>query len=178
MGSGSVFAIALPERSRSPGRPGDNPRVRTVRVTQTLPGTVYEIEQRWYDTSRWTAWVEGLRRVVNVTGDWPGLGSSVTWDSGPAGRGHVVERVVAHEPLAGQTVQVDDASITGRQTVSFVPVDDGVEVQLALAYEIKKRSLFTPLVDALFIKRAMATSLATTLGRFAAEMGSRRAPLN
>ena len=148
--------------------------MRTVRVTQTLPGTVFEIEQRWYDTSRWAAWVEGLRRVVEVAGDWPNVGSSVTWDSGPAGRGHVVERVVAHEPLAGQTVAVDDASITGRQSVSFVPVDDGVQVQLSLAYEIKKRSLFTPLVDSLFIKRAMSTSLATTLSRFGAEVGSHR----
>jgi hypothetical protein len=148
--------------------------VRTVRVSQTLPGTVYEIEQRWYDTSRWVAWVEGLRRVVEVAGDWPGVGSSVTWDSGPAGRGHVVERVVSHEPLAGQTVAVDDASITGRQSVAFLPVGEGVEVQLVLAYEVKKRSLFTPLVDALFIKRAMATSLATTLGRFCAEVGSHR----
>ena len=152
--------------------------MRTVRVTQTLPGTVYEIEQRWYDTSRWVAWVEGLRRVVHVAGDWPGVGSSVTWDSGPAGRGHVVERVIAHEALAGQTVEVEDASIIGRQSVTFVPVGEGVEVQLALAYEVKKRSLFTPLVDALFIRRAMTTSLATTLGRFGAEMGSRRAPLH
>lgn len=148
--------------------------MRTVRVTQKLPGTVHEIEQRWYDTSRWTAWVEGLRSVVEVAGEWPGVGSSVTWDSGPAGRGHVVERVVAHEPLAGQTVEVDDASITGRQSVAFTPVDHGVQVELALAYELKKRSLFTPLVDALFIKRAMATSLATTLSRFGAEVGSHR----
>jgi hypothetical protein len=148
--------------------------VRTVRVTQTLLGTVFEIEQRWYDTSRWAAWVEGLRRVVEVAGEWPNVGSSVTWDSGPAGRGHVVERVVAHEPLAGQTVAVDDASITGRQSVAFVPVDDGVQVELSLAYEIKKRSLFTPLVDSLFIKRAMSTSLATTLSRFGAEVGSHR----
>ena len=148
--------------------------MRTVTVTQTLPGTVYEVEQRWYDTSRWTAWVEGLRRVVEVAGDWPGVGSSVTWDSGPAGRGHVVERVVAHEPLVGQTVAVDDSSITGRQSVAFVPIDDGVEVELTLAYELKQRSLFTPLVDWLFIKRAMATSLATTLSRFGAEVGSHR----
>jgi Polyketide cyclase / dehydrase and lipid transport len=152
--------------------------VRAIRVTQTVPGTVYDVEQRWYDTSRWPIWIEGLRRVVHVSEGWPGVGSSVTWDSGPAGRGHVVERVVAHEALAGQTVEVEDASIIGRQSVAFVPVHDGVEVQLALSYEVRKRSLFTPLVDALFIKRAMTTSLATTLGRFGAEMGSRRAPLH
>jgi hypothetical protein len=82
--------------------------VRTVRVSQTFPGTVYEIEQRWYDTSRWPAWVEGLQRVVEVDGDWPAVGASVTWDSGPAGRGRVVEQVVEHEPLGGQTLDVED----------------------------------------------------------------------
>jgi hypothetical protein len=150
--------------------------VRTVRVSQTFPGTVYEIEQRWYDTSRWPAWVEGLQRVVEVDGDWPAVGASVTWDSGPAGRGRVVEQVVEHEPLGGQTLDVEDSSITGRQSVAFVPVDDGVEVQLTLAYKLSRRSPFTPLVDVLFIKRAMATSLGTTLGRFGAEVGARRRP--
>ena len=152
--------------------------VRTVTVRRTLPGTVHELEQRWYDTSRWSAWIDGLGRVVEVAGDWPRVGSSVTWDSGPAGRGRVVERVVAYETLEGQTLEVEDSSITGRQSVAFVPVEDGVEVQLSLAYELKQRSLLTPVVDTLFIKRAMSTSLATTLSRFGAEVGSRRAPLH
>jgi uncharacterized membrane protein len=86
----------------------------------------------------------------------------------------VRERVVAYEALAGQTVAVADDSIEGRQTVQFTPVDDRVEVSLAREYQIKQRSLFTPLVDFLFIKRAMETELRTTLERFAAELAGRR----
>ena len=150
--------------------------MRSVRVAHIVPGTVYEVEQRWYDTSRWPAWVDGLQRVVDVSGEWPEVGASVTWESGPAGRGRVVERVVEHEPLAGQTVAVTDDSIEGRQSISFTPVQDGVELGLTLSYEIKRRTLVTPLVDVLFIRRAMATSLATTLSRFAAEASTRRSP--
>jgi hypothetical protein len=148
--------------------------MRTVNVSATLPGTVHEAESCWYDTSGWPRWVNGLEQVVQTTRGWPAVGSSVTWRSGPAGRGRVRERVVAYEALAGQTVAVADDSIEGRQTVQFTPVDDRVEVSLALEYQIKQRSLFTPLVDFLFIKRAMETELRTTLERFAAELAGRR----
>jgi hypothetical protein len=66
--------------------------VRKVQARQTVPGTLYEVEERWYDTTRWPAWVDGLERVVEVAGDWPSTGAAVTWDSGPAGRGRVIER--------------------------------------------------------------------------------------
>jgi hypothetical protein len=174
--SGSVLAIRVPQPSARRPACGDNRLVRAIRVTQTVPGTVYDVEQRWYDTSRWAFWVDELETVVDVAGDWPEVGAAVTWESGPAGRGHVVERVIEHEPLAGQTVDVADDSITGRQSVAFAPDGDGVEVALSLAYEIRKRSLFTPLVDILFIRRAMATSLSTTLSRFAAEATGHRSP--
>lgn len=140
--------------------------MREVRARQTVAGTVHEVEQRWYDTSRWPSWVDGLAQVVEVAGDWPAVGASVTWDSGPAGRGRVIERVIAYEPLTGQTLEVQDSSICGRQSVAFVPVQEGVEVTLTLAYEIARRSPLTPIVDVLFIKKAMTTSLTTTLSRF------------
>jgi len=97
----------------------------------------------------------------------------VTWQSGPAGRGRVTERVTAYEPLEGQTLDVEDDAITGRQRVAFTPADEHVEVKLSLEYEIKKRSFFTPLIDLLFIRRAMAASLQATLGRFGAELSER-----
>ena len=80
--------------------------MRTVRATQTVAGTVGEVERRWYDTGRWPSWVDGLERVLDVSGPWPEPGAVVTWESGPAGRGRVVERVVEHEPLKGQTIDV------------------------------------------------------------------------
>jgi hypothetical protein len=84
----------------------------------------------------------------------------------------VTERVIAHEALAGQTVEVQDDSITGRQSVEFTPAQEGVQVRLTLQYRITRRTPFTPLVDLLFIRRAMETSLRTTLAAFGAELAS------
>jgi hypothetical protein len=146
--------------------------MRTVSVAQTFPGSVHEAEMCWYDTDGWPAWVNGFDQVERVTGNWPGNGSTVTWRSGPAGRGRVTERVIAHEALAGQTVEVQDDSITGRQSVEFTPAQEGVQVRLTLQYRITRRTPFTPLVDLLFIRRAMETSLRTTLAAFGAELAS------
>ncbi len=148
--------------------------MRTARATQTFEGTVAEAERCWYDTSRWNLWVDGLDRVVEVDGAWPDAGATVTWQSGPAGRGTVVERVVAHEPLEGQALEVQDSSIRGRQRVAFAPTEPGVEVMLTLEYELLRRSIVTPVVDLLFIKRAMAASLAVTVSRFGAELAAVR----
>jgi Polyketide cyclase / dehydrase and lipid transport len=146
--------------------------MRTVQATQTVAGAVGEVERRWYDTGRWPSWVDGLERVLDVGGPWPEPGAVVTWESGPAGRGRVVERVVEHRPLQGQTSEVSDPSISGRQSIAFAPVADGVEVTLALSYALNRRSPVTPVVDLLFIRRAIASSLQTTLARFAHERGS------
>ena len=134
-----------------------------------VAGTVGEVERRWYDTGRWPSWVDGLEQVVDVSGPWPQAGAEVTWQSGPAGRGRVVERVVEREPLKGQTSEVSDPSISGRQSVAFAAVGADVEVTLTLSYQLERRSPMTPVVDLLFIRRAMMSSLQTTLDRFAHE---------
>jgi Polyketide cyclase / dehydrase and lipid transport len=146
--------------------------MRSVSVSRTFPGTVHEAETCWYDTTQWPAWVDGLDRVADVTEDWPAAGASVRWESGPAGRGRVRELVVVQERLAGQTLEVEDDSIRGRQSVAFTPVDGDVEIVLRLEYEIERGSIFTPIVDLLFIRRAMAASLGTTLTRFGAELAA------
>ena len=112
--------------------------------------------------------------MVEVQGKWPEPGSSVRWESGPAGRGRVLERVIGYEPLGGQTLEVEDDSIRGRQSVAFTPADGNVEVELSLQYQIKRRNPVTPLVDLLFIRRAMAISLRKTLERFGAELAGTR----
>jgi hypothetical protein len=150
--------------------------MRAARVDQTFDGTVSEAERRWYDTERWSHWVDGLERVVEVRDGWPGVGASVVWESGPAGRGRVTERVIAHESLRGQAVEVADDSIRGRQTVTFIAAGSRVRVALALEYELVNRWLLSPLVDLLFIRRAMAASLDATLSRFAVELRAARLP--
>ena len=148
--------------------------MRAVRVSHRFAGTVPEAERCWYDTERWVHWVEGLERVVSVSGDWPQPGSQVIWESGPAGRGRVTELVLVHEPLRGLQLEVTDASIRGRQIVTFAAAGDAVEVALALEYRLRRRSLVSPVVDLLFIRRAMTDSLDATVSRFGAELESAR----
>jgi hypothetical protein len=135
-----------------------------------FPGTVSAAESCWYDAARWPEWVDGLERIVAVSADWPEVGATVNWESGPAGRGSVHERVIAHEPLIGQQLEVQDDSIQGRQSVAFAPAEEGVEVTLTLEYRITRRSVFMPVIDFLFVGRAMAASLSTTLARFGTEL--------
>jgi hypothetical protein len=148
--------------------------MRVVSAAQTFSRSVHEAEAVWYDTTRWPSWVDGLARVIAVDDRWPQLGARVAWESGPAGRGQVIERVMAYESLAGQTVEVQDDSITGRQSVAFGPSDGGVEIELTLEYQIRRRSPLTPLIDVLFIRRAFRTSLEATLHRFGVELEAAR----
>ncbi|HEY6527035.1 MAG TPA: SRPBCC family protein [Solirubrobacteraceae bacterium] len=144
--------------------------MRPVETVQTFPASVHEAERCWYDTSRWQNWVDGLDRVLETREPWPMVGGGVTWESGPAGRGRVTETVVDYALAGGQTVEVGDDAMTARQTVSFAAVGDGVEVTLHLEYRVRRRSPVTPIVDALFIRRAMAASLDRTLARFAVRL--------
>ena len=149
--------------------------MRIVHASQVLEGTVHEAEAVWYDLARWPRWVPGLETVSVVGGQWPSAGAQVRWESGPAGRGRVLERVVEYEPLAGQTVEVEDDSIRGHQTVAFSAQEANVAVELSLAYELKQRSPLMRLVDVVFIRRAMTRALEQTLGRFGSELEAARA---
>jgi hypothetical protein len=148
--------------------------MRVVQASQIFEGSVREAEALWYDTARWRRWIVGLDHVERVSGGWPAVGGQVRWQSGPAGRGQVSERVISYEPLGGQTIEVQDDSIRGTQTVSFVPADANVTVTLSLSYELTRRSPLMRLVDLLFIRRAMTRSLEQTLARFGAELGTSR----
>jgi Polyketide cyclase / dehydrase and lipid transport len=142
------------------------PRVRAV---QTVPGLAFDAEGLWYDPQRWPAWVDGFGHSVKLEGEWPSVGARSVWDSKPGGRGRVVERVTAYEARTGQTLEVEDEKMRATQTVSFTPQTDAVEVALELEYQLKEANLFTPLTDALFIRRAQRDSLKRSLTRFARE---------
>ncbi len=143
-----------------------------TRASVTLPGLASEAEALWYDPQRWPAWVDGFGHAVKLEGDWPGVGARSVWDSKPGGRGRVVERVTAYEARAGQTVEVEDEKLRGTQRVSFEPGTDDVTVVLELEYQLKESNVFTPIADALFIRRALRDSLKRSLLRLARERRS------
>jgi hypothetical protein len=140
-----------------------------VKASISVPGRAAEAEALWYDPRRWQAWVDGFGHVVSMEGEWPRRGAELVWQSPPGGRGRVTERVVEYEMRLGQTLEVEDATMTGRQSVAFAPGPDEVEVTLTLEYRIKDRTPFTPVVDLLFVRRAMADALRRTVTRFANE---------
>jgi hypothetical protein len=84
--------------------------------------------------------------------------------------------VLEREPLRSLTAEVSDSSIRGRQSVSFIPGEGEVTVELTLAYRLERASIVSPLVDVLFIRRAMAASLASTLRRFGGALQASRRP--
>jgi hypothetical protein len=133
-----------------------------------VPGGVGDAEALWYDVGRWSAFVDGFASVVRRDEAWPERGELV-WDSTPAGRGRVVERVIAYAAGAGQTAEVEDERLFGTQQVAFEAAGDRTRVTLVLDYSLKERNLFTPLVDLLFVRRAVGDALRRTLVRFAVE---------
>jgi hypothetical protein len=142
--------------------------VGRVQTSVVVPGRIAEAEALWFDPERWPAFVEGFSHVVSRDEAWPQDGT-IAWDSKPHGRGRVLERVTSFEARTGQTAEVEDGKLRGTQTVAFAAEGDDTRVTLSLDYRLKERNPLTPLVDALFVRRALGDSLRRTLDRFANE---------
>ena len=136
-----------------------------------LPVQVSVAEGLWYDTSRWPVFVDGFGHVAKLEGEWPRAGSRLVWDSVPAGRGRVVERVTHYVVREGQTVEVEDEQMTGTQTVTFTARDrGGCRVELDLRWTLKRSNALSPVVDLLYVRRAFTDALRRTLSRYAREV--------
>ena len=142
-----------------------------ARASIDLAVQISAAERLWYDVHRWPNFVDGFARVVKLEGDWPDAGARLTWDSTADGRGRVVERVTSYVVRAQQTVAVEDPQIHGTQQVRFAAREGGgCTMELELDYTIKDGNLLTPLVDALFVRRAFNDALRRTLVRFSREL--------
>lgn len=150
--------------------------MRRVGASVELPGTrIAEAEELWYDLRRWPAFVEGFKHVVRTQGDWPRAGSELLWESVPAGRGQVRERVIAFTQREGQRAEIRDPRVSGLQEVSFEATGSGsVVVTLTLEYELARPGPLGQLTDLFFIRRAQQDALRRTLLRFARELETDR----
>jgi hypothetical protein len=122
----------------------------------------------WSDTRRWVSFVEGFARVLEQDREWPGEGAKLVWESIPAGRGRVTERVKEASAMTFATEVFDD-SLHGTQRAAFAPFEDGTAVTVELEYELEKYGPLRALADVIFIRRALRDSLRRTLARFAVE---------
>jgi hypothetical protein len=142
--------------------------VRTARASGPVPLDPAQVLELWTDLSRWPTFVEGFARVLEASPEWPQEGSSVVWESIPAGRGRVTEKVTGRGEDAFSTRIFDD-SLAGTQTVRVEGAEDGSRVELRLEYELTSGLPLRGLSDLIFIRRALRDSLRRTLGRFAVE---------
>ncbi len=149
-------------------------------ATITVPGVrVADAEALWYDVARWPAFVEGFKHVERIEGDWPAAGSRLIWESVPDGRGRVSETVTSYVQREGQSSDVADPRISGRQRITFAPTgspdtEPGVQLTLQLEYKLNDAGPLGVITDALFIRRAQADALRRTLVRFAHELEAER----
>jgi hypothetical protein len=147
-----------------------------VRARIDVPAQASAAEALWYDTRRWPAFVDGLKHVARVVGEWPRPGAEVVWDSHPGGRGRVLERAVEYEARRGHAAAVEDDRIRATQRVGFAPHAGGVAITLELDYELKDPRLRFAPIDLLFIRRPQREALERTLRRFAAELRAEGEP--
>jgi hypothetical protein len=136
----------------------------TVRAVYDLDVPAAVAAQLWTDTNRWPTFVDGFGHLVEIDAAWPAPGAKVVWQSGPAGRGRVTERLVERDDEHVVT-EVFEEQLHGRQTAFFEPG----RVLLELEYELAKAGPLSRITDALFIRRALAMALERTLKRFSTE---------
>jgi Polyketide cyclase / dehydrase and lipid transport len=153
------------------------PSVSASRLVPLEPAGAFRL---WTDVRRWPTFIEGFAHVVEKDEGWPAEGSKLVWVSPAGGRGRVTEMVLAVEPGSALTTRVLEASLRGVQAVGFDPADAGTLAHLSLEYHLNPTGFWRQgpvgkVTDALFIRRALADSLARTLRRFATEAAEEQA---
>jgi Polyketide cyclase / dehydrase and lipid transport len=142
--------------------------VAHIERTGFAPVTPLVAQRLWVDTNRWPTFVDGFGHVLELDARWPEPGSKVVWQSGPAGRGRVTERIRAINDNA-VVREVFDSQMTASEAIRFEPAEDGCDVFLSLEYELQRGGPLRGVIDALFIRRALAMALERTLRRFSTE---------
>jgi hypothetical protein len=135
-----------------------------VRASIDLTAPVGLAARLWTDTSRWPTFVDGFGHVLEQTDDWPEPGAKVIWQSGPAGRGRVTERILERSETHVVTEVFED-QLHGRQSIWF----ETGSALLELDYELASGGPLRKLTDVLFIRRALGMALDRTLERFSTE---------
>jgi uncharacterized protein YndB with AHSA1/START domain len=137
----------------------------TVRIEAPLA----EVWEVFFQPDAWPAWVDGFARVESESG-YPEVGGELRWESTPAGRGRVTERVVEHEPRRLHRVEFADPESSGEFKATFEIAGEGATaVTQEMTYRLASGGPLRPLTDALFIRPQIRRSLHRSLGRLGIE---------
>jgi uncharacterized membrane protein len=147
--------------------------VRRETLIDLAPEQAFEL---WTDPRRWPTFVDGFARLEQVDGEWPAPGAKLVWQSTPAGKGRVSEKVIASEPPLRFATRVVEPRSLGTQSIEFMAIEEGGTcVELVLDYQLTTGGPLRAVTDLLFIRRAQGDALTRTLRRFAIEAAEQAA---
>jgi Polyketide cyclase / dehydrase and lipid transport len=143
--------------------------VRTARAEADLVLTPEAALRLWTDLERWPSFIEGFARTLERSPDWPAGNARLVWESTPAGRGRVTEKVAQGQGPDRFVTHVYEERLAGTQTFRVVESEAGSRAELSLEYKLTKYGPLSAVADAIFIRRAIRDSLRRTLFRFSVE---------
>jgi hypothetical protein len=143
--------------------------VRTARAEAELALTPEAALRLWTDLERWPTFVEGFARTLERSPDWPAGNARLIWESTPAGRGRVTEKVAQGQGPDRFVTHVYEERLLGTQTFRVVESEGGSRAELSLEYKLTQYGPLSAVADAIFIRRAIRDSLRRTLFRFSVE---------
>lgn len=144
-----------------------------VEAEVEIPAPIADVWEVYIDPERWPMWVDGFARITASDG-YPDRGGTMSWESTPAGRGRVSERVLEHEPRRVHRIAYVDPGSEGELETRFEQVPAAGEerrtkVSQRLAYRLGDSSPLTAITDRLFIRSQMRRSLERSLADLRSE---------
>ena len=138
-----------------------------------IPASLAEVWDLYFKPSTWPAWVDELNGVDSISDRYPEAGGTLTWRSGPSGRGQVTETVLEHEPRRIHRIRYRDPHSEGEQLTTFAIEGEGTKVRIELVYGLMEPGVFGPITDRLFVRSQMRAALARSLEGLRAEAQER-----
>jgi hypothetical protein len=145
--------------------------VKRISASVVVEGPAIEVEQLWYDRSRWASWIDGFAHLSKLDDHWPQESARRVWVTPPGGRGLISETATAYTAGAGQTFEFEDERVRGVQNVRLE--SDGVRTRIVVSIDLRTK---TPLAPARkwWLRRQFADSLRLSLRRFSYEFAAER----
>lgn len=145
-----------------------------------IPAPLADVWDVYFDPQRWASWVDGFARVTASDG-FPERGGTLSWESSPAGRGRVSERVLEHEPRRIHRAEYKDPGSQGELETSFemLPAEGEerrTQIRQKLTYELHEGGPLSAITDRLFIRSQQQRSLQRSLGELRAEIIATASP--
>ena len=145
--------------------------VKSVSVSRVVEGPGIEVEQLWYDRTRWASWLDGFASLQQLGSDWPLEGARRVWVTRPHARGLIMERVTSYAAGDEQVRAFEDEKVRGEQRVLFET--DNVRTRITVSFSFEAKEYLAP-ARKWWLKRQLRLGWERSLARFSYELAAER----